>query len=90
MLLARCGHELHADADAEQRDAGIHPLAQRGDHPGEPGETGHAVDEGADPGQHDMVRPGERRGIGGHLDPGPAGRGGGGALEGLRRRSQVS
>ena len=57
--------------------------------PGEPGEAGHAVDEGADAGQHDTIRPGERRRIGRHLDPGPAGGFGGGALEGLGRRTQI-
>ena len=59
VLLADGRHELHADADPEQRNPGAHPLVQRVHHAGQPRETGHAVDEGTDARQHDAVRPGE-------------------------------
>ena len=91
MLAPDARHQLHADADAEERPApGDHHLRQRLDHARERVEPGAAVAEGADSGQHHALGGSHRLGVGGDQDlrvqPGLAG----GALEGLGRRAQVA
>ena len=66
---AALGHQLHADADAEERPAAAaHGLLQRLDHAGHGVEPGAAVGEGADARQHDAVGREHRVGIAGDDD----------------------
>jgi hypothetical protein len=54
MLAADIGHQLHADANAEERPAVFqHALFERLDHAGNGVEAAPAIGEGADAGQHD-------------------------------------
>ena len=56
LLAAFGGHQLHADADAEERHAAPDDaLFQHLDHAGDRIEAGAAIGEGADAGQHDAV-----------------------------------
>ena len=49
-------HQLHADADAEERAAArAHRFFQRLDHAGDRVEAAPAIGEGADAGQHDLI-----------------------------------
>ena len=60
VLDAARGHELHADADAEEGLAALDHLALQGiDHAGHAIEAGAAVGEGADARQHDAVGVGD-------------------------------
>ncbi len=56
LLVAALGHELHADADAEERLALLaHIVVQRLDHAGQRVEPAPAIGKGADARQHDPV-----------------------------------
>ena len=67
VLDAARGHQLHADADAEERLAALDDLALQGvDHAGHAVQPGAAIGEGADARQHDAVGRGHLVGIGGH------------------------
>src|SRR4029077_20391903 len=91
VLAAALRHQLHADADAEERPAFLpHGFVQRLDHAGDRIEPAPAVGKRADAGQHDAISATHRVGIAGNDDrlivPGLAR----GALERLRRRVQVA
>ncbi len=69
VFAAALGHELHADADAEERPAlAAHRLLQRLDHAGHRIEPAPAIGEGADARQHDAVGAAHRVGIARHHD----------------------
>ena len=56
VLAADLGHQLHADADAEERPALLqNRAAQRLDHARQRFESAPAVGKGADAGQHDPL-----------------------------------
>ncbi len=52
-----CRHQLHADADAEERLANLPTFLQRLDHAGHSDQPAPAIGEGADARQHDALRP---------------------------------
>ena len=61
----RVGHELHADADAEERAAlAAHGFLERVAHAGHGLEAALAVGEGADAREHDAIGGAHVRGIG--------------------------
>ena len=68
MLQAALGHQLHADADAQERRAAAGRGLDRLAHAGDGGEAGGAVGEGALAGQHDTVGGGDDGRIGGDGD----------------------
>ena len=56
ILAAALGHQLHADADAEERTGTPqHALVQRLDHAGDVVEPAPAIGEGADARQHHAI-----------------------------------
>ncbi len=84
-------HQLHADADAEERPRlGDRRLLDRLDHAGHGVEAGAAIGIGADAGQHDAVGGAHAFGIGGQVDLGGDARFARGALERLGRRAQIA
>ncbi len=91
IFAAALGHQLHADANAEERAAALaHVLLERVDHAGDAVEPLPAIGEGADARQHHAVGSGDLIGIAGDHDrlvvPAVAR----GALEGFRRRMQIA
>ncbi len=60
MLEPALGHQLHADADAEERRAASDRRVERRPHAGDRSEPAGAVGEGALAGQHHAVGPGDR------------------------------
>ena len=69
LLQPALGHELAADANAEEGlSAPDHLLLQRLDHAGDRAEAAPAIGEGADARQHDPLGAGHHIGIGGHDD----------------------
>ncbi len=63
------GHQLHADADAEERTAALaHALVERLDHAVDRIEAAPAIGKGADAGQHDAIGLRDRVGAAGHHD----------------------
>ena len=69
MLLAARRHQLHADADAEERPRLFaHRFGHRLDHAVERIQSAAAIGEGADPGQHDAIGAEHGFGIAGHHD----------------------
>ncbi len=65
------GHQLHADADAQERPARAdHHLVQRFKHARQCGQAGLAIGEGADSRQNDAFGPAHRFGVAGDHDPG--------------------
>ena len=85
-------HELHADADPQERPPPLPDrLGQRlAACPGTAFRPRHAVRKGADAGQHDPVRGANPLRIGGHHDRRRDARFLGRALEGLVSRMQVA
>ena len=85
------GHELHADADAEERAAlPDDRVLQRLDHAGQGVESGLAVGEGADAGQHHALGAAHVLGAAGDRDLGPDAGLARRALERLGRRAQIA
>ena len=63
------GHQLHADADAEERTAALaHAFVERLDHAVDGVETAPAIGKGADAGKHDAVGARDRLGAAGDHD----------------------
>ena len=74
MLEPGLGHQLHADANAEEGPAvPMHDALQRLDHAGQAVEPGPAIGEGADAGQHDARGGRHLGGIGRDPDFGASG-----------------
>src|SRR6185437_9235836 len=68
-LTTALGHELHADADAEERSAPpAHRLVERFLHARYRGEAAPAIGESADAGQHDALGGAHILGVVRHLD----------------------
>ncbi len=91
VLHAARRHELHADADAEERLAALDHLALQGiDHAGHAVQPGAAIGERADARQHDAVGRRHGAGIGGHHDTLVRAGLAGGAFEGLGGGAEVA
>src|SRR5215813_4244788 len=91
VFAAALGHELHADANAEERSAArAHAVVERLHHAADSVEPTPAIGEGADARQHHAVGAGDLLGFARHHDrlrqPFLAR----GALERLRRRMQIA
>src|SRR4051812_14860627 len=91
VFAAALGHQLHADADAEEGPTFFaHGLVQRIHHAGHGVEPAAAICEGTDTGQHDAIGRAHRIRIVGHQNrlivTGLARR----AFEGFRRRVQIA
>ena len=84
-------HQLHADADAEERPRlGDRHLLDRLPHAGDGMQARRAVGIGADAGQHDAVGGAHALRIGGQVDLGGDAGLARGALEGLGGRAQIA
>ena len=69
IFAAALGHQLHADADAEERPAlATHRFLERLDHALDRIESAAAIRKRADAGQHDAVGPAHRVRVSGHHD----------------------
>ena len=91
VLDAAPGHQLHADADAEEgTPLAAHRLLQGLDHPGDRAQAATAVAERADARQHDMVGPPHQFRVGGHGDRPAVAHVLGGPGQGLGGRAQVA
>ena len=91
VLDAARGHELHADADAEEGLAALDHLALQGiDHARHAVEAGAAVGEGADARQHDAVGSGHVARARRHQHAVVRARLARGALEGFRGGAEVA
>ena len=91
VFAADARHQLHADADAEKRPTVVdHRSVQGLDHAGQRLEPPPAVGERADARQHDPLGAADLARIAADLDRTVQAALGHGALERLRRRSQVA
>ena len=91
VFAAALGHQLHADADAEERPAArAHALVERVHHAADGVEAAPAIREGADAGQHHAVGAGDLVGIARHHDRLRRAHFARGALERLGRRMQIA
>jgi len=91
LFQASLGHQLHADADAEERTAvPDRDLLDRLDHARHRVEPGAAVGIGAHAWQHDAVGAAHPIGIGGQLDLGAHAAFARGAFERLGGRAQIA
>src|SRR6185437_7092357 len=90
-LAAAFGHELHADADAEERPAALpHRLVERRLDAGNRGQAATAIGEGADARQHDALGPAHLVGVAGDLHLGVDAGLARGTLESLGGGAQVA